>query len=171
MPKRRLNNPRPNRFDPKKIREWLNKTGVTRDIERHAKKVAARPKINLQNMKNPVEGVANLILAQGIKWPIEREIAKPKRPGEYFYDTSLVRNDLRRIRLFVRTALEEVPPKERAQFLRNLRDFAKVQHIKEKELYASAKIPRDATLHERRANILIGIANVCERMLRFFSKA
>lgn len=148
-----------------RAKRWLEKTGLSKDLDRHARKVAKRPQLNVSKMKKPVEEIFNIIANSGVRWPIERELSSGKRKGQYFYDASLVREDRSKIRVLLRASLEELPREKWRPFLTSILDYAREQRAKETTLYRKAESKNEILLHARRANIALGIEMACSRML------
>lgn len=148
-----------------RAKKWLEKTGISKDLERHARKVAKRPQLNVSKMENPVEEIFNIIANRGVRWPIERELSSGKRKGQYFYNASLVGEDRSKIRALLRASLEELPREKWRPFLTSIADYAKEQRVKETKLYRQAKSKNEILLHARRSNIALGIEMTCSRML------
>ncbi|MCX8190286.1 MAG: hypothetical protein N3F05_03620 [Candidatus Diapherotrites archaeon] len=149
-----------------RVKKWLEETGINKEIERYARKVAKRPKLNISEMKNPIEEVMRIITTHGVRWPIERELSAKGRAGQYFYEASLVREDRYKIRTLIRSALDELPRKEWRPFLSALLEHAKKQREAETENYKKSENKRDMLLHARKSNIALGIEMVCIRMLK-----
>lgn len=156
--------------DLKRVKRWLERTGILDDLKKAEKKFRRNKAIGAASFEAPDLAVATLrvLIRRGLVWPSERGLLTGQP-----YNPLLIRPDLKNIRTVIRAQLEEIPRRsQQLNFLHEVKNLAEEElKVQQKDLQ---RIEREGTkaekiYHARVINLLRGIADTCERMHRLLS--
>lgn len=148
-----------------RTRRWLEEKGINKYLERVAKQYKARPHVDLRKAKDPVRATIQIIVDKGVRWPIERALEQGKKA----YQTEIVREDRKKIRQMLRSAVEQIPGKDaQLKFLYDLQKMAEKEYAVQVNKAYEKRSEINRQHYERITGILLAIVEISKKMRKHY---